>query len=55
MDGKEPLSGMLVKPDGTCEFWWQGECSGCVVPEELIDAVLEASEKSKITGGIKDE
>jgi hypothetical protein len=40
----QKISGMLVKPDKSLEFFWEGQSYGSVVPEEMIDAVLEASE-----------
>lgn len=40
----EGISGKLVKPDGTEEYWWNGVNYHNVMPEPLIDAVL-ASEK----------
>lgn len=45
MDGQE-LSGKLIRPDGTEEYWWHGVNYINVLPEELIDAVL-ALEKKK--------
>lgn len=45
MDEKE-LSGKLIRPDGTEEFWWHGVNYHNVIPEELIDVVL-ALEKKK--------
>lgn len=45
MDEKE-ISGKLIRPDGTVEYWWNGVNYLNVLPEELIDAVL-ASEKNK--------
>lgn len=45
MDEKE-ISGKLIRPDGTVEYWWNGVNYINVLPEELIDAVL-ASEKNK--------
>lgn len=45
MDEKE-ISGKLIRPDGTEEFWWHGMNYHNVLPEELIDAVL-AAEKNK--------
>lgn len=44
------ISGKLIRPDGTEEYWWQGVNNHNVIPEELIDAVL-ASEKNKEIGG----
>jgi hypothetical protein len=43
----QKLSGMLVKPDKSLEFFWEGQSYGSVLPEEMIDAVLEASEIDK--------
>lgn len=45
MDEKE-ISGKLIRPDGTEQYWWHGVNYINVLPEELIDAVL-ASEKNK--------
>lgn len=45
MDGQE-ISGRLIRPDGTEQYWWHGVNYINVLPEELIDAVL-ASEKNK--------
>ena len=51
MDAKT-ISGKLIKPDGTEEFWWRGVNYHNVLPEELLDAVL-ASEQEKEYGGKK--
>ncbi len=53
MDEKE-ISGKLIRPDGTEEFWWNGVNNHNVIPEQLIDAVL-ASEKNKNMEEKKDE
>ncbi len=45
MDGQE-ISGRLIRPDGTEQYWWNGVNNHNVIPEELIDAVL-AAEKNK--------
>ena len=34
------ISGKLIKPDGTMEFWWKSMNYHNVLPEELIDAEL---------------
>ncbi len=39
MDQKE-ISGKLIRPDGTEQYWWNGVNYLNVIPEELIDAVL---------------
>lgn len=39
MDGQE-ISGRLIRPDGTEQYWWHGVNYINVLPEELIDAVL---------------
>lgn len=49
MDAKE-ISGKLIRPDGTVEYWWNGVNYLNVLPEELIDAVL-ASEKKEARKG----
>lgn len=41
-------SGEYVDGDGNPEFWWNGRNYGCILPEELIDAVMVASEKDKL-------
>lgn len=45
MDEKE-ISGRVIRPDGTEQYWWHGVNYINVLPEELIDAVL-AAEKNK--------
>jgi hypothetical protein len=44
---KEQLSGGVKRSDGTYEFFWKGRSYGCVVPEELIDEELSATENYK--------
>ena len=39
------ISGKLIKPDGTIEFWWKGVNYHNVIPEELMDAELEHASK----------
>lgn len=39
------ISGKLIKPDGTIEFWWKGVNYHNVIPEELMDAELEHESK----------
>ena len=34
------ISGKLVRPDGTEEYWWNGVNYYNVVPEELVDAEI---------------
>ncbi len=46
MDEKE-ISGKLIRPDGTEEFWWHGVNYINVIPEELIDAVLASEKKER--------
>lgn len=41
------VSGMLVRPDGVNEYWFNNVNYHNVIPEELVDAVLDASEKDK--------
>lgn len=41
------ISGKLVRPDGTEEYWWNGVNYYNVVPEELVDAELERASKNK--------
>ena len=38
------VSGILVRPDETTEYWFNNVNYHNVIPEELIDAVLDASE-----------
>ena len=45
------ISGKLIRPDGTEEYWWQGVNYHNVIPEELIDAVLAAEKNKKEIGG----
>lgn len=40
------ISGKLVRPDGIEEYWWNGVNYHNVVPEQLIDAELEATSKN---------
>lgn len=49
MDEKE-ISGKLIRPDGTEEFWWNGVNYLNVLPEELIDAVLASEREDKKHG-----
>lgn len=44
----EEMSGKLIKPDGTEQYWWNGVNYHNVLPEELIDAVI-ASENGEET------
>lgn len=37
------VSGMLIRPDGVNEYWFNNVNYHNVIPEELIDAVLDAS------------
>lgn len=46
MDEKE-ISGKLIRPDGTVEYWWNGVNYLNVLPEELIDAVLASEKKER--------
>lgn len=39
------ISGKLIKPDGTIEFWWKGVNYHNVIPEELMNAELEHASK----------
>lgn len=39
------ISGKLIRPDGTMEFWWDGVNYHNVIPEQLIDAEIEAASK----------
>ena len=41
------ISGKLISPDGTEEFWWNSVNYHNVIPEELIDAELESASKIK--------
>ena len=41
------ISGKLIRPDGTIEFWWNGVNYGNVIPEEMIDAELKRASKRK--------
>lgn len=41
------ISGKLIKPDGTAEYWWNGVNYHNVIPEQLIDAELERVSKNK--------
>lgn len=41
------ISGKLIRPDGTEEYWWNGVNNHNVIPEELIDAVLVAEKNKK--------
>ena len=40
------ISGKLIRPDGVVEYWWNGVNYGNVVPEQLIDAEIEAASKN---------
>lgn len=42
------ISGKLIRPDGTIEFWWNGVNYGNVIPEEMIDAELKRASKRYI-------
>lgn len=46
MDEKE-ISGRLISPDGTEQYWWNGVNYINVIPEELIDAVLAAEKNER--------
>ncbi len=37
------ISGKLIRPDGVVEFWWNGVNYHNVVPEEFVDAEIEAA------------
>lgn len=41
------MSGIVTKPDGTTEYWWNGKNFHNVLPEEIIDAELAASSLKK--------
>lgn len=41
------ISGRLIRPDGTEQYWWHGVNYINVLPEELIDAVLAAEQNKK--------
>ena len=43
------ISGRLIRPDGTEQYWWHGVNYINVLPEELIDAVLAAEQNKKET------
>lgn len=40
------ISGKLIRPDGTMEFWWNGVNYHNVIPEELVDAELKHASKN---------
>lgn len=40
------ISGKLVRADGIEEYWWNGVNYHNVVPEQLVDAELEATSKN---------
>ena len=46
MDEKE-ISGRVIRPDGTEQYWWHGVNYINVLPEELIDAVLASEKKER--------
>lgn len=41
------ISGKLIRPDGTMEYWWNGVNYHNVIPEEMIDAELESASRNK--------
>jgi hypothetical protein len=47
MDEETQLSGLLIRPGGTMECFFEGRSYGCVLTEELIDMELN----SKKDGG----
>lgn len=38
-------SGEFIDENGNTEYWWKGRNYGCILPEELIDAEIMASEE----------
>lgn len=44
-------SGQFIDENGNTEFWWNGTNYGCIIPEELIDLELAASNYSREDGG----
>jgi len=40
-------SGQFIDESGQSEFWWDGINYHSIIPEELIDAVLDASDKKE--------
>lgn len=52
MDVKE-ISGKMIRPDGTEEYWWEGVNYKNVIPEELFDAVLASEKQKRRFGGKK--
>lgn len=44
---EQDISGKLIRPDGTEEYWWHGVNYINVLPEELIDAVLSSEKKER--------
>lgn len=44
---EQDISGKQIRPDGTEEYWWQGDNYKNVIPEELFDAVLASKKTEK--------
>ena len=49
------VSGILVRPDEKVEYWFDGVNYHSVIPEELIDAVLDASKMKRNMEEINNE
>jgi hypothetical protein len=43
MDEQKGRSGIYCDADGKMEVWFHGVCHGNVLPEQLIDEVLDSS------------
>ena len=52
---EQDISGKQIRPDGTEEYWWQGDNYKNVIPEELFDAVLASEKQKRRFGGKNNE